>query len=94
MLDALGLPTRKVPQAEKCMENSMTKKENLSNSCSGGYQVCARWLQDRTLFKDDIARNQKIVITFSESIRLEAKIDKEIDKHVGWPGAFQSAKQG
>ena len=28
----------------------------------------------------------------AETIRLMAEIDKVIDEHGGWPGAFQSAK--
>jgi hypothetical protein len=28
----------------------------------------------------------------SETIRLMAEIDKVIDEHGGWPGAFQTAK--
>jgi predicted helicase len=57
----------------------------------GGYQVCEKWLKDRkgrTLSKADIAHNHKIVIALSETIRLMAEIDKVIEKHGGWPGAF------
>jgi hypothetical protein len=57
----------------------------------GGYQVCEKWLKDRkgrTLSKDDIAHYQKIVVALSETIRLMKEIDKVIDKHGGWPGAF------
>jgi predicted helicase len=61
----------------------------------GGYQVCEKWLKDRKgrkLTKDDIEHYQKIVVALSETIRLMAEIDKVIDEHGGWPGAFQSAK--
>ena len=61
----------------------------------GGYQVCEKWLKDRkgrTLSKDDIAHYQKIVVALSETIRLMAEIDKVIDEHGGWPGAFQTGK--
>jgi len=57
----------------------------------GGYQVCHKWLKDRkgrTLSKDDIAHYQKIVVAISETIRIMAEIDRVIDKHGGWPGAF------
>jgi hypothetical protein len=57
----------------------------------GGYQVCEKWLKDRkgrTLTKDDIAHYQKIVVALSETIRLMAEIDKVIESHGGWPGAF------
>ncbi len=61
----------------------------------GGFQVCEKWLKDRKgrkLTKDDIEHYQKIVVALSETIRLMAEIDKVIDEHGGWPGAFQSAK--
>ena len=61
----------------------------------GGYQVCEKWLKDRKgrkLTKDDIEHYQKIVGALSETIRLMAKIDKVIDEHGGWPGAFQATK--
>nr|MBA2436564.1 DNA methyltransferase [Chthoniobacterales bacterium] len=60
----------------------------------GGYQVCQKWLKDRkgrTLSKDDIAHYHKIVIALSETIRLMAEIDKVIERHGGWPAAFQPA---
>lgn len=59
----------------------------------GGYQVCHKWLKDRkgrTLSKDDIAHYHKIVIALTETIRVMAEIDKVIEKHGGWPGAFQA----
>jgi predicted helicase len=57
----------------------------------GGYQVCEKWLKDRkgrTLSKDDINHYQKIIVALSETIRIMAEIDKVIDAHGGWPGAF------
>jgi predicted helicase len=59
----------------------------------GGYQVCAKWLKDRkgrTLSADDIAHYHKIVVALAETIRLMAEIDRVIDQHGGWPGAFTS----
>ena len=59
----------------------------------GGYQVCEKWLKDRKgriLSKVDVADYQNILLTLSETIRLMADIDKVIDKHGGWPGAFSS----
>jgi hypothetical protein len=61
----------------------------------GGYRVCEKWLKDRKgrkLTKDDIEHYQKIVVALSETIRLMAEIDKVIDEHGGWPGAFQASK--
>jgi predicted helicase len=65
--------------------------EEVWNFHIGGYQVCEKWLKDRkgrTLTKDDIAHYHKIVIALSETIRLMAEIDKVINQHGGWPGAF------
>ena len=59
----------------------------------GGYQVCEKWLKDRkgrTLSADDITHYQKIVVALNETIRLMAEIDKVIDAHGGWPGAFKT----
>ena len=59
----------------------------------GGYQVCEKWLKDRkgrTLSKDDITHYQKIVVALSETIRIMKEIDEVIEKHGGWPGAFNT----
>ena len=59
----------------------------------GGYQVCEKWLKDRkgrSLSKDDIAHYQKVVVALSETIRLMSEIEEVIDRHGGWPGAFQT----
>jgi predicted helicase len=61
----------------------------------GGYQVCEKWLKDRkgrTLSKVDIAHYQNVVVALSETIRLMAEIDKVIEAHGGWPGAFVTSK--
>lgn len=58
----------------------------------GGYQVCEKWLKDRkgrTLSADDIAHYQRVVVALNETIRLMAEIDRVIEVHGGWPGAFQ-----
>jgi predicted helicase len=65
--------------------------EEVWNFHIGGYQVCEKWLKDRkgrTLLKDDIAHYHKIIIALAETIRLMSEIDKVIDEHGGWPGAF------
>lgn len=59
----------------------------------GGYQVCEKWLKDRKgrrLSADDTIHYQKVVVALNETIRLMAEIDRVIDKHDGWPGAFSS----
>lgn len=61
----------------------------------GGYQVCEKWPKDRKgrmLSKDDIAHYQKIVLAISDTIRLMKEIDKVIERHGGWPGAFATAQ--
>ena len=40
------------------------------------------------LSEEDITHYQKIVVALKETIRLMAEIDKVIDAHGGWPGAF------
>ena len=68
-------------------------REDVWNFQIGGYQVCAKWLKDRkgrTLSDDDITHYQKIVVALSETIRLMAEIDRVIEAHGGWPGAFQA----
>jgi predicted helicase len=70
-------------------------KEDVWNFHIGGFQVCEKWLKDRKgrkLTKDDIEHYQKIIVALSETIRLMAEIDKVIDEHGGWPGAFQISK--
>ncbi|MBX7134176.1 MAG: hypothetical protein K1X67_16005 [Fimbriimonadaceae bacterium] len=63
----------------------------------GGYQVCEKWLKDRKgrkLSKHDIEHYQKIVAAISETIRIMKEIDEVIEKHGGWPGAFQTGDTG
>ncbi len=70
--------------------------ETVWNFHVGGYQVCEKWLKDRkgrTLSKDDITHYQKIVVALSETIRLMAEIDRTIEAHGGWPGAFATSKR-
>ncbi len=62
----------------------------------GGYQVCEKWLKDRkgrTLSAEDIAHYQRVVVALHETIRLMTEIDRVIETHGGWPGAFQSGAQ-
>ena len=71
--------------------------EQVWNFHIGGYQVCEKWLKDRkglTLSAEDIAHYQKIIVSISETIRLMTEIDKVIDAHGGWPGAFQIGTEG
>jgi hypothetical protein len=39
----------------------------------------------RNLSVDERAHYQKIIVAFSETIRLMAKIDAVIEEHGGWP---------
>jgi hypothetical protein len=58
----------------------------------GGYQVCEKWLKDRRgrrLTKSDLEHYQKIVVAIQETMRLMEQIDRAIEEHGGWPGAFQ-----
>ena len=68
--------------------------EEVWNFHIGGYQVCEKWLKDRkgrALSKVDISHYQKIVTALSETIRIMGEIDEVIEKHGGWPAAFQSS---
>jgi hypothetical protein len=71
----------------------------------GGYQVCHKWLSDRkgsgsgknrkpgrALSDEDIAHYHKIVIALNETIRIMGEIDRVIEEHGGWPGAFVTGK--
>ena len=55
----------------------------------GGYQVCQKWLKDRTIKKlgrplsyDDITHYQKIVLALRETRQLMEEIDRTIP---AWP---------
>lgn len=68
--------------------------EDVWNFSIGSYQVCQKWLKDRkgrTLSTDDIDHYRMIVVALSETIRLMAEIDKVIEQHGGWPGAFDNS---
>ena len=63
----------------------------------GGYQVCEKWLKDRkgrTLSADDIAHYQRVVVALNKTLCLMAEIDRVIEIHGGWPGAFQAVNAG
>jgi hypothetical protein len=65
--------------------------EDVWNFHIGGYQVCEKWLKDRKgrkHSKADIEHYQKIIVAIQETIRIMGEIDKVIEKHGGWPGAF------
>jgi hypothetical protein len=71
--------------------------EEVWNFHVGGYQVCEKWLKDRKgrrLMADDVLHYHKIVTALSNTIRLMKDIDKVIDKHGGWPGAFSGTGAG
>lgn len=66
----------------------------------GGYQVCDKWLKDRAgkggenpragrvLTEEDILHYRRVVSALTETRTIMAEIDKVIEKHGGWPGAF------
>lgn len=66
----------------------------------GGYQVCGKWLKDRSgrggknpragrvLTDYDILHYRRIVVALTETRRIMTEIDRVIDEHGGWPGAF------
>lgn len=59
----------------------------------GGYQVCEKWLKDRkglTLSNSDAAHYERVVCALRETIQVMGLIDRAIELHGGWPGAFVS----
>ena len=67
-------------------------KEPIWNFEMGGYQVLKRWLEAREgqkVKREDIEHCLKITLAIFETTHLMAEIDKVIDAHGGWPGAFQ-----
>jgi len=68
----------------------------------GGYQPCEKWLKDRAakggkkqsdgrvLTDEDILHYRRMVTALTETRRLMAEIDKVIESHGGWPGAFKT----
>ena len=69
--------------------------EKVWNFHMGGYQVCHKWLKDRkgrVLSDEGIVHYQKIVIVLNETIRIMGEIDEAINRHGGWPAAFQADK--
>ena len=61
----------------------------------GGYRPAEKWLKDRkgrSLSKDDIAQYSKIIAALAETRRRMTGIDDIIDRHGGWPAAFQPGR--
>lgn len=66
----------------------------------GGYQPCEKWLKDRAakggkkqsdgrvLTDEDTLHYRRMVTALAETRRIMAEIDKVIESHGGWPGAF------
>ena len=71
----------------------------------GGYQVCHKWLKDRSakgganprpgriLTDDDVLHYRRTVTALTETRRIMAEIDRVIDRHGGWPDAFALGEQ-
>ena len=68
----------------------------------GGYQPAQKWLKDRAAKKsgkkanpgrvltaEDILHYRRIILALTRTAELMPKIDKIIDAHGGWPGAFK-----
>lgn len=57
----------------------------------GGYQPAEKWLKDRrgrTLTTDDLRHYQRMLIAIAETQTTMPEIDKVIESHGGFPGAF------
>lgn len=67
----------------------------------GGYQPAQKWLKDRAakggkkanpgrvLTDEDILHYRRIILALTRTAELMPKIDKIIEEHGGWPGAFR-----
>jgi predicted helicase len=67
----------------------------------GGYQPAQKWLKDRAakggkkastgrvLTDEDILHYRRIIMALTRTVELVPKIDKIIEEHGGWPGAFR-----
>jgi hypothetical protein len=96
--DAVWIDAPKTKKGENDKEGSACFKgvpESVWNYFIGGFRPCEKWLKDRkgrTLTPDDIEHYKKIIAAISETISLQAEIDKVIEEHGGWPGAFITDK--
>jgi len=57
----------------------------------GGRQVCRKWLGDRrgrVLSAGELQHYANVVSGLAEAIEIGQRIDRLIDRHGGWPGAF------
>lgn len=62
----------------------------------GCYKVCEKWLKDRkgrVLSAKDVEHYRGILGAVAETIRIMDEIDRCIDAHGGWPGAFVTEKE-
>jgi len=71
----------------------------------GGYQVCHKWLKDRSakggknprsgrmLTDEDILHYRRTVTALTETRRIMTKIDQVIETHGGWPDAFAVSEE-
>lgn len=69
--------------------------EEVWNFFIGGYQVCHKWLKDRKgliLSEEEIDHYHRMIVAINETICIMNEIDKVIDAHGGWPGAFLTDK--
>jgi predicted helicase len=72
----------------------------------GGYQPAQKWLKDRAkrggkkaspgrvLTAEDQLHYRRMIAAMDRTIDLMAEIDRTIDAHGGWPGAFKGMSEG
>lgn len=75
--------------------------ERVWNFHIGGYQPAQKWLKDRAkkggkkaalgrvLTAEDQLHYRRMIVAMDKTIDLMAEIDRVIDQHGGWPGAFK-----
>jgi hypothetical protein len=80
--------------------------ERVWNFHIGGYQPAAKWLKDRAakggkkkslgrvLTAEDQLHYRQMIVAMDKTIDRMAEIDGVIEKHGGWPGAFEGKGEG
>jgi predicted helicase len=80
--------------------------ERVWNFHIGGYQPAQKWLKDRArkggkkaspgriLTSEDQLHYRRMIVAMDKTIDLMAEIDRVIEQHGGWPGAFKGTTGG
>jgi hypothetical protein len=81
-------------EAEKSQNGFLQGVPAIMEAFRNGKIQCRVFRKDKFHAKasgEDIAHYQRVVVALNETIRLMAEIDRVIETHGGWPGAFQAS---